>query len=289
MPPTIALIGLGLLGSALADRLIAAGYSVRGFDVDPAPLAALARGGGFPACSAREAANGAEKVLTCLMTAAVVREAVLGPEGAAGAMAPGAVLVDLTTCAPAESRALAAELARRGISTLDAPVSGSSAAARTGEVVVLAGGPAEVFEACRPLFMTFAREALYLGESGAGCAAKLVTNLVLGLNRLALAEGIALGLQAGLEPDALLHALRESAAYSRALDAKGERMIHRRFEPEARLGQHLKDVRLILALAEELGVRLPTSQLHERLLQDGVERGLAELDNSAVIELFRGS
>jgi 3-hydroxyisobutyrate dehydrogenase-like beta-hydroxyacid dehydrogenase len=174
-------------------------------------------------------------------------------------------------------------LAERGFPMLDAPVSGGSGATRAGQVTVLVGGPPEAFEHCRPLFEAVCRRALYVGPSGAGSTAKLVTNLVLGLNRLALAEGIALGLGAGLEPDPLLELLRESAAYSRVLDVKGERMATGRFDPEARLSQHLKDVRLILQLAGELEVALPASALHERLLQEAVERGLGEMDNSAII------
>jgi 3-hydroxyisobutyrate dehydrogenase-like beta-hydroxyacid dehydrogenase len=287
MHKTVALLGIGLMGSALAERLLLAGYAVRGFDPSPERMEAFTAQGGQPASSAADAARGAPVTFTCLMTAEIVREALFGEEGAAAAMPPGGIVVDTSTLAPAASRGIAADLADRGLAMLDAPLSGSSTVARAGELLVMAGGPAAAFERCLPLFAAFARSAVHAGPSGAGAAAKLVTNLVLGLNRLALAEGLSLGLSAGLEPPALLRLLRESGAYSRVLDAKGERMVSGRFEPEARLAQHLKDVNLILDLGRELGVALPVSTLHRELLERAVAAGLGELDNSAVLLLLR--
>jgi 3-hydroxyisobutyrate dehydrogenase-like beta-hydroxyacid dehydrogenase len=285
-PEVIALIGLGLLGSALAERLLGAGYQVRGYDVNPDCMEALAQLGGEAAPSPAAVAEGATVVLTCLMTSEIVWEAVVGPEGAVRGMARGSVLVDVSTCSPAASRLLAAELAPCDIAMLDAPLSGSSQVARAGELLAMVGGPEDAFERCRPVLAAFASRIVRVGESGAGSTAKLVTNLVLGLNRLALAEGLALGLRAGLEPEALLELLGESAAYSRVLDQKGQRMVTGEFAPEARLAQHLKDVRLILELGEDLGAALPVSALHEQLLTEAVTRGLGELDNSAIMKLF---
>lgn len=285
----VGLLGVGLLGSAVAERLLAAGHTVRGYDIDPARLCALEYLGGSAASSVADAVEGTDFVLTCLLTAEVVREALYGPAGGVEALRPGSVLIDLTTCSPADSRRLAADLAERGVEALDAPVSGSSSVVRAGEALVMAGGPVDTFQRSLPVLSSFAREVIHTGGSGSGSAAKLVTNLVLGLNRLALAEGMALGLRSGLEPEALLRLLRESAAYSRALDAKGERMVYARFEPEARLAQHLKDVDLILELAGELDLGLPATSLHAGLLREGVARGLGELDNSAIIEVIRRS
>lgn len=286
MARQVGLIGLGLLGSALAERLLGAAYVVRGYDINPAKLDALAQLGGEPAASPVDAARGASAVVTCLMTAEIVRDIMFGPDGAAGAMTAGAILIDVSTCAPADSRRLAADLADRGIRMLDAPVSGSSSVARAGELLAMVGGPADVFEDCRPLLAAFARHVVLVGESGSGSAAKLVTNLILGLNRLALAEGLALGLRAGLDPNALLELLGHSAAASRALEHKGRRMVSGDFTPDAKLSQHLKDVHLIRDLGEELGTDLPLTRLHERLLEQAVAEGLGELDNSAIIRVL---
>lgn len=286
MARTVGLIGLGLLGSALAERLLAAGFPVHGYDINPVRMDALAQLGGEPARSPADAARGASVVLTCLMTADIVRDAVLGSTGAAAEMTRDAILLDATTCAPTESRRLAADLAARGIRMLDAPLSGSSSVARAGELLAMVGGPLSPFEECRPLLHTFASHVVHVGENGAGASAKLVTNLILGLNRLALAEGLALGLRAGLDPDALLELLGHSAAASRALAHKGRRMVSGDFAPDAKLSQHLKDVRLIRDFGEELGAALPATQLHEQLLEQAVADGLGELDNSAIIRVL---
>ncbi|MBI3947690.1 MAG: NAD(P)-dependent oxidoreductase [Armatimonadetes bacterium] len=283
----IALIGIGLMGTALTERLLAAGFALRGYDIAPERLRAFEAMGGTPAASAADAARGAEVVITSLMTAAIVRQAVLGEQGAAEAMPPGSLLIDTTTCGPGESIALANDLSPRGISLLDATISGSSASVRRGTAVVLAGGDPEAFERARPIFDAYARTALHVGPNGAGATAKLVVNLVVGLNRLALAEALTLGERAGIEPARMLDVLREAASYSRIMDGKGKLMVTGRFEPEARLSQHLKDVGLILDLGRELSVPLPASALHQQLLTAGVARGWGDLDNAAIILVLR--
>jgi 3-hydroxyisobutyrate dehydrogenase-like beta-hydroxyacid dehydrogenase len=250
-------------------------------------MEAFASLGGTPTTSPADAAHGAHLVVTCLMTGAVVREVLFGRHGAAEAMSPGSLVIDTTTCAPAESTALAADLGARGIGFVDAPLSGSSADVRAGRAVVLAGGTAQDFARCRPLFRAIARRAFHLGPHGAGATAKLVTNLVLGLNRWALAEGLALGLRCGLPPAALLSVLRESAAYSRVMETKGEKMVAGRFEADARLQQHLKDVTLILELGGAMGVPLPVSALHQQLLTAAVAQGWGNEDNSAIIKVLQ--
>lgn len=283
---TVGVIGLGLLGTALAERIGAAGFPVRGFDIDPVRCAAAAETGIRITVSAAAAAS--DIVVTCLPDGPAVSR-VAFDEGLAGALTGGAVLVDCTTCAPSEARQLSCRLGELGIACLDAPVSGSSGAVRAGEAVVLVGGAAEVVERCRPVLGAIATRVFHVGGSGAGAAAKLVSNLVLGLNRLALAEGLALSERLGMDPAVTLEVLRTGAAYSRALDAKGERMLGRLYEPDARLSQHLKDVELIVALGEETGAPLPVSAIHREILLRALELGYGDSDNSAVIEVFRTS
>jgi len=127
-----------------------------------------------------------------------------------------------------------------------------------------------------------------VGPGGSGATAKLVTNLVLGLNRLALAEGLALGERAGMNPAQVLEVLRAGAAYSRVMDAKGDKMVARDYSTQARLSQHRKDVGLILELAGRVGAVTPTTELHWELLTRGMEGGLGDLDNAAIAEVVRG-
>jgi len=283
----IGLIGMGLLGSALAENLIEAGFTVRGHDVAPERMRQHAERGGVPAGSPAEAARGAATVMTCLMTADLVREVLLGPRGALEAAGPGTVVIDCSTIHPDASAALAAELAGRGIAMLDAPVGGSSGQARRREAPVVVGGDPAVFARCRPILGAITDRAHHVGPSGSGARAKLVINLVLGLNRLALAEGLLLGLRQGLDGSALLAVLKGSGAYSRAMDIKGERMLEGRFEPEGKLAQHLKDVELMLEVGHAAGAPLMATALHRQLLVAGVAAGLGDRDNSAIIEVLR--
>jgi 3-hydroxyisobutyrate dehydrogenase-like beta-hydroxyacid dehydrogenase len=287
MGATVACIGMGLLGSALAENLIRAGFTVRGYDVAPERVREHAARGGVPADSPADAARGADTVVTCLMTADIVREVLLGRDGALRAAGPGPVVVDCSTIHPDASAALAADLARRGIAMLDAPVAGSSGQARRREAPVVVGGDREVFERCRPVLDAIARRAHHVGPNGAGTRAKLVVNLVLGLNRLALAEGLLFGLRQGLDGPDLLAVLKDSAAYSRAMDVKGERMLAERFEPEGKLAQHLKDVELMLEVGHAAGAPLLATALHRQLLTAGVAGGWGERDNSAIIAVLR--
>ncbi len=283
----IAYIGMGLLGSALAGNLVKAGYTVRGFDIALERMREHEARGGVPARSPADAARGAAVVMTCLMTADLVRDALLGPDGAIDAAPPGVLVIDNSTIHPDASAALAARLAARGIPMLDAPVAGSSGQARRREAPVMVGGEAEAFARGRPILDALSERVRHVGPNGAGARAKLVVNLILGLNRLALAEGLLFGLRQGLDGKALLAVLKDSSAYSRAMDIKGERMIEGKFEAEGKLVQHLKDVELMLEVGHAAGAPLLATALHRQLLLAGVAGGLGERDNSAIIAVLR--
>jgi 3-hydroxyisobutyrate dehydrogenase-like beta-hydroxyacid dehydrogenase len=287
MSGTVALIGMGLLGSALAENLLKAGFAVRGYDTAPERMREHAERGGHVCTSPADAARGVSAIMTCLMTADIVREALLGPAGALEAAAPGVVAIDNSTIHPDASAALAAELGRRGIAMLDAPVGGSSGQARRREAPVVVGGDPDVFARCRPILDAIAQRVHHVGPNGSGARAKLVINLVLGLNRLALAEGLLFGLRQGLDGKTLLAVLKDSAAYSRAMDIKGERMLEGNFEPEGKLAQHLKDVELMLEVGHAAGAPLLATALHRQLLIAGVAAGLSERDNSSIIAVLR--
>jgi len=267
--------------------LLRAGFTVRGYDTAPERMREHEAQGGVPAGSPADAARGATVVMTCLMTADLVREVLLGPDGALAAAERGLVVIDNSTIHPDASAALAARLAQRGIPMLGAPVAGSSGQARRREAPVLVGGDPEVLTRCRPILDALTERVRHVGPNGAGARAKLVINLVLGLNRLALAEGLLFGLRQGLDGQTLLAALTESGAYSRAMDIKGERMIEGHFAPEGKLAQHLKDVELMLEVGHAAGAPLLATALHRQLLLAGVAGGLGDQDNSAIIEVLR--
>jgi 3-hydroxyisobutyrate dehydrogenase-like beta-hydroxyacid dehydrogenase len=284
---TVALIGMGLLGSALAESLIRAGVTVRGHDLAPERMRQHAERGGVLARSPSEAARGASVVMTCLMTADIVREVLLGVDGALESTSSETVVIDCSTIHPDASATLAVELGRRGIPMLDAPVGGSSGQARRREAPMVVGGDPAVFARCRPILDALSERVHHVGPNGAGTRAKLVINLVLGLNRLALAEGLLFGLRQGLDGKALLAVLQDSAAYSRAMDIKGARMLEGRFDAEGKLAQHLKDVELMLEVGHTAGAPLLATALHRQLLLAGVAAGHGDRDNSSIIEVLR--
>lgn len=285
--PAMGLLGVGLLGTAVARRLVAAGYRVVAHDPNVVVLDAAREWGVEGRASAAEVAGECPVLVTCLPDGPSVKAAVLGEDGSP-LLARSSLLIDLTTCAPDESRELARALAAHEIEMLDAPVSAGSRQVAEGTGLVMVGGTEAAFRRGQPILTAVTGRVRYLGPSGSGSFGKLVTNLVLGLNRLALAEGLAFAEAGGLDLPAALELLRESAAYSRAMDVKGTRMTEHHYdEPEARLRQHLKDVRLILELAGNEGQPLPVSALHAEILAEGVRTGLGEADNSAVFELLR--
>lgn len=278
--PAVGVVGLGLMGGALAGRLRADGRRVVGFDLRAECRDKLVPG--EAAASVRAVFAAARVVVLSLPDSAAVA-AVLAD---AADLLAGATVVDTTTGDPDASAAAGERLAAAGAEYLDATLTGSSREAAAGELVVTAGGRAEAFRACEGLFASFARRWFHVGPWGSGARAKLAVNLVLGLNRAALAEGLGFARRCGLEPAAVLEVLRGSTAYSRVMDTKGPKMLAGDFAPEARLAQHLKDVRLVLAQGGRAGARLPLSTTHESLLAELVAAGFGDQDNSSVIRAF---
>lgn len=280
----ICVIGLGLLGGAIAARLCEQGWRVDGFDVEPERCEAAQSHGVKIAASAAAAATSANCILLSLPNSAVVSNLLdeLRPF-----LTPGQVILDTTTGDPEFAATQAAELRACGVAYLEANVIGSSEQARAGDITLLIAGDAAAISGCQELFTALATRRFVVGVSGAAARMKLVVNLVLGLNRAALAEGLNLAETMALPPELALAVLQGSAAYSRAMDVKGQKMLDREYTPQARLAQHLKDVQLMLAAAAQTGASLPLTSAHQRLLEDSVQAGRGALDNSAIIEIYR--
>lgn len=279
----IGLIGIGLLGSALAERLLNASFAVVGYDIAESCREELQTMGGRVEADPGAVAAGCRRVVLSLPNTDIVETVISQMESA---LQLGQTIVDTTTGDPGRVAALGARLAERGVDYLDATISGSSAEAKEGRVIVMAGGSRPAFDACEDIFRTCAKRWFHVGEWGSGARMKLASNLVLGLNRAALAEGLAFARSIGLDLQTTLSILIESAAYSRVMDTKGEKMNAGDFSPQARLSQHLKDVRLILAEGESAGARLPFSELHRTLLEALEQSGFGDADNSAIIRAF---
>jgi 3-hydroxyisobutyrate dehydrogenase-like beta-hydroxyacid dehydrogenase len=280
----IGLIGLGLLGSSLAGRLLAGGFPVIGYDLNADRRINLEQIGGRAADSAQAVAVTCRRIVLSLPNSDIVASVVseIAPQ-----LREADVIIDTTTGDPEQTASLGRRLAGLRVRYLDAEIGGSSRQVRESDVIVLCGGEPEVYRQCADVFACFARRTFHLGVWGSGARMKLALNLVLGLNRAVLAEGLAFAEAMDFPPELALEIFQAGPAYSRAMDLKGNKMTTRDFTPEARLSQHLKDVRLILAAGERCHARLPLSTQHKQLLEEAESAGFGDADNSAVIELFR--
>lgn len=282
-PKPIGIIGLGLMGTAMGRRLLEQNQKVvvwnRTKDKASDLLSLGATWSDHPLIEC-------DLVIVSLFTSAVVAE-VIGLMEAD--LRPGQYLVDTTTGEPDEVVATAESLGQRGVHYLDAPISGSSEQTYRGEASVMVGGTLEDFNACGGIWKLLGGRVHHCGPIGSASRMKLVTNLVLGLNRAALAEGLGFARAIGVDPAAALEVLRASAAQSRVMDVKGRKMLEGDFTVQARLTQHRKDVDIILAEGAKAGLQLPLSALHVELLRQAEAEGWGTLDNSAIANLWRAT
>lgn len=277
----IGLIGTGLFGTALAERLLTGRFPLLVYNRTRSkaePL--LAKGATWcenPLARCR-------RVIFSLFTSEHVEQVF---EQFVAHPLEGKIVIDTSTSDPRQTVALGSRLADYGVKYLEAPFSGSSEQARNHQATAIVAGDHLAFAACGDLWECLAAKTFFVGDWGNAAKMKLVTNLVLGLNRAILAEGLVFAEATGLGMGDALQVLLNSPAYSRIMDAKGPKMVHEDFTPQARLSQHIKDVRLMLEEAARGGISLPISTVHLALLQQAEAAGLGELDNSAIIRAIR--
>jgi 3-hydroxyisobutyrate dehydrogenase-like beta-hydroxyacid dehydrogenase len=283
----VAIIGLGLMGEVYAKRLIDARIPVTGFDIDPARRARLKDIGGTPADSIAALAKPARCVLIAVFDTAQVEDVIENHLLPALGNGSNKIVLCMSTCDPDQVAALAARVIPRGIRYLDVPVSGTSDQVRRGDGVALIGGDATIADEVADIFDALFARRFHVGKVGDGGRAKLAVNLILGLNRLALAEGLVFAERLGLDPAAFLDVARGSASYSQVMETKGPKMVRGDFSPEGRARQTLKDCRLMLAQAAAAGQPLKMLELHAEVLEACVKAGEADLDNSVVINEIR--
>jgi 3-hydroxyisobutyrate dehydrogenase-like beta-hydroxyacid dehydrogenase len=278
----IGIIGLGLMGEALTHRLVAAGFTVIGFDVDAAKNERLAPIGAR-AGSLADIARDCEPIILAVFDTDQVEDVV---ERALIPAAAGKIVLCTSTCDPDRIAALGARVADK-LRFLETPVSGASEQVRRGDGVALIGGDAQIAADAAPVLDALFPKRFHIGKVGDGGRAKLAVNLILGLNRMALAEGLVFAERVGLDPAAFLKVARDSAAASQVMDTKGQKMVSGDFSPQGYVKQHLKDVRLMLEQANRIGQKLPLLEVHADALEACMAHGEGDLDNSIVIEEIR--
>ena len=284
MPPEtpVGLIGIGLMGEVYARRLIAAGFAVIGFDTDAVCMKRLSEIGGR-AGSPAEIARQCDPIVIAVFSTDQVEDVL---ERALAPARQGKIAICTSTCDPDRIAALGARVAQR-LRFLEAPVSGTSVQVRQGDGVGLIGGDVETAQIAAPVLDALFPRRFHIGKIGDGGRAKLAINLILGLNRLALAEGLVFASRLGLDASAFLEVARTSAAASQVMDTKGPKMVGGDFAPEGRVRQTLKDVHLMMDQGRGIGQELPLLEVHAAVLEACVRHGEGEKDNSIVIEEIR--
>ncbi len=279
----IGIIGVGLLGSAVASRLLKAGFEVTGYDIRPAQLEALRPHRLKAAGSVAEVAADADAVFTILPSLESVDAAIRGPGGLVETAPQNVTLIQMSTISPELTRSLGEAAAARGVGFLDAPMSGTSTMVARGDCTIFVGGDRGQVEACRPIFDAIAKKTIYIGEIGMAMLAKLATNLLVGLNTVAVAEALVLGAKGGLPPAVLLEILRESAASSKMLEVRGPLMVNHRFDAQMKVDLFLKDFKLMLDEGLRLGVPLPLTGVTQQLAMATAAAGRGEEDLAAIM------
>ena len=283
-------LGLGVMGAPMAACLARSGHLVRAYDIAPDRAAALAADGVQAAASIAAAARDASVVVIMVATPGQLEQVLFGPGGAAGLVTAGTVVMIMTTAGPGAVASAAARLAPAGVDVVDAPVSGGTARAAAGDLLVMVSGSAGPVARVRPLLEVLARSAPVVGPApGDGQRMKLVNQLLCGVHIAAAAEALAFAEALGLAPADCWEILRDGAAASFMFEDRGARMVAGQFsEVRSALDIFVKDMGLVGAAAEQAGAGVPLAAAAARLYQHGHDLGLGRLDDSALIEVLRG-
>jgi 3-hydroxyisobutyrate dehydrogenase-like beta-hydroxyacid dehydrogenase len=285
----VGFVGLGIMGSRMAANLARAGYDVAVYNRTAAKAEAwVAERGGRLAASPREAAEGAAAVITMVVDGAQVEEVLLGDDGAAHGAAPGTLMIDMSTIAPADARRIGAALAERELAFVDAPVSGSAPKAEDGTLTIMAGGSDADVARARPYFDAMGEKILHVGELGQGQTVKVISNTVGATNCATLAQALVVGKATGVDLASLVSVLGASSGASYMVTLKAEPMLEHDFTPLFRLEHMLKDVGICLSESEAAGAPFPAAALARELYSAAMGRGLADQDFAAVLEAAEG-
>ena len=280
---TIGIVGLGLLGHAIASRLIKAGHTVIGFDVLPDRVSALTAMGGTPASSAAAVAQSAEAVCTLLPSLATAEAAILGAGGVLAGARPDLAVIQMSTISPTLTERLSREVTARGLGFLDCPVSGTSSMVERGDGIFFVGGDRALFERWQPVLESVLARAVLVGRVGQAMVLKLVANLLVALNSAAAAEALTLARKAGLDLPLALDVLNASAAASSMLKVRGPMIVRGEFPAQMKLDLFMKDIHLMQEAATAVGAPLPFTDLAERLYAAAQAQGHGGEDLAVVV------
>jgi 3-hydroxyisobutyrate dehydrogenase len=283
----VAVIGLGTMGAPMARNLLKAGYKVTVHNRTRERETPLIQAGAQAAASPAQAAAAAEIILTCVSDTPDVEDVLVGDEGVIRRASAGSLLIDMSTISPTVTRNLAQQLAAQGILMLDAPVSGGSEGAAQGTLSIMVGGEADQVQRAMPVLSVLGRTITHVGPIGAGQLTKAINQIIVAGTYWAVAEGITLGLKAGLDMEKVIQAVGNGAAGSWGLTNRSGNMIQNQYPLGFRVRLHRKDLLIALEAARELGVALPAAALVEQMETGLIGQGFGDEDISALARSLR--
>jgi len=289
MAKTVGVLGLGIMGGAMSNNLLDAGWEVAGCDIAPDRVAALEQAGGKAAASARELGRACDVVISVLPSEDALRNAIAGPEGLTADPRQGLILVECSTF-PLEAKEWARDrLAAAGVAAMDCPLSGTGAQAKTRDLAVYASGQRRDYDACAPVFEGFARSHYYLGEYGQGTKMKLVANLLVAIHNVSAAEAFLLGMKAGLDPQQILEVVSDGAGTSRMFEVRGPLMVAESYdEATMKVEVFQKDMKIISAFAKEHHCPLPVFAASAEIYTQALAQGRGQQDTASVLAVLEG-
>jgi 2-hydroxy-3-oxopropionate reductase len=286
MKEKLGFVGTGIMGKPMVKNLLKAGYPVLCYDIVPEPLKELAAAGASLAASNKEVAERSEIVITMLPNSPHVEQAVLGPNGVLEGARPGLILLDMSTISPIVSQKVAAEVSKRGVQMVDAPVSGGEKGAIEGTLSIMVGGERAIFDRVLPIFQAMGKTITFIGPIGSGGFVKLANQIIVAINLTAIAEALVLGTKAGIDLELMINALSGGLAGSKCLEQKRNNYLQHAFQPGFKIDLHFKDLGLIMEAGRSLGVPLPTTALVQELFSALRVKGRGQMDHSGVITLL---
>lgn len=282
----VGFIGLGIMGRPMSKNLMRAGYDLVVFDHNEAAMAEIVEMGAKGTKSGAEVAAECDVIITMVPNSPHVRAVCLGENGISDTAKPGTVVIDMSSIDPVESKKIGADLAKRGIELMDAPVSGGEPKAIDGTLSVMVGGNKETFDKYYDLLMVMAGSVVYVGDLGSGNVAKLANQVIVALNIAAVSEALTLAKKAGTDPELVYQAIRGGLAGSTVLDAKAPMMMNHDFKPGFRIELHIKDLNNALNAAHSVNASLPLTagimEIMQSLKADGHEKD----DHSAIVKYY---
>jgi 3-hydroxyisobutyrate dehydrogenase len=286
MTVSVGFIGVGNMGNPMAGNVLKAGFPMTVFDKHTPAMENLVQAGAQRAASAREVVERSEVVLTCLPASPDVEAAYLEAGGLVERARPGMVLVDLSSVLPATPRKIEPRARERGVHFLESPVSGGVAGARAATLALMVGGDAAVLDRVRPILRAIGPSIFHVGPVGAGNTVKAINNMMACVNSVAMMEGLALGVKAGLDPATIYEVVKASSGASKALERIMTAVIPRNFEPGFKVRLMNKDLDTFNTIAKDLHVPVTLSNVAQHYQQAAMAAGLADKDTSVVMTVI---